>query len=94
MPSLVTLQSQLKDKGITVLAVSLDVDENAYKKFLQDHHVELLSVRDPSRKSSDLYGTFKYPETYVIDRKGIVRRKFVGPVDWNAPEIVSYLSRM
>jgi|SRR5690348_10491833 len=94
LPSLVSLQTQLKDKGVTVLAVSLDVDENAYNKFIHDHHVDLLSVRDPSRKSSDLYGTFKYPETYIIDRKGVVRRKFVGPVDWNAPEIVSYLSKM
>jgi peroxiredoxin len=94
MPSLIQLQSQLKDKGVTVLAVSLDVDESAYNKFLKDYKVELLAVRDPNQKSSALYGTFKYPETYIIDRDGKVRRKFVGPVDWNQPEIVSYLSRM
>src|SRR5438552_1479116 len=32
MPSLVQMQSRLQDKGVTVLAVSVDVDENAYKK--------------------------------------------------------------
>lgn len=94
MPSLVTLQSHLKDKGVTVLAVSLDVDGDAYRKFLKDHNIDLLTVRDPEKKSSDLYGTFKYPETYIIDRKGVIRRKFIGPVDWNQPEIVSYLQRM
>lgn len=94
MPSLVQMQSRLKDKGVTVLAVSVDVDETAYKKFLKDHGVDLLAVRDPNQKSNALYGTFKFPETYVIDRDGKVRRKFIGAIDWNQPEIVSYLSRM
>lgn len=77
-----------------MLAVSVDVDENAYKKFLQDHGVDLLAVRDANQKSNALYGTFKFPETYVIDRDGKVRRKFIGAIDWNQPEIVSYLSKL
>ena len=93
MPSLVALQSKMKDQ-ITVLAVSVDVDEGAYKKFLKDHGVNLLTVRDPDQKSNTLYGTFKYPETYVIDRSGVVRRKFIGPVDWTSPDIVQYLSKL
>ena len=93
MPSLVALQNKMKDK-VTVLAISVDVDEGAYKKFLKDHGVDLLTVRDPDEKSNTLYGTFKYPETYVIDRDGVVRRKFVGPVDWTNPDIVQYLSKL
>jgi peroxiredoxin len=91
MPSLVLMQKQLADKGVKVFAVSLDVDKNAYEKFLKDHGVDLLTVRDPEQKSSSMYGTFKYPETYIIDRKGVVRRKFIGPVDWTHPEIESYI---
>ena len=93
MPSLVSLQAKMKDK-VTVLAISVDVDEGAYKKFVKDHGVDLLTVRDPDEKSNTLYGTFKYPETYVIDRDGVVRRKFVGPVDWTSPDIVQYLSKL
>jgi hypothetical protein len=33
-----------------------------------------------------------WPETYVIDRKGVIRRKFVGPQDWSSPEIRSFLN--
>jgi len=94
MPSLLTMQQRLKDKGITVLAVSVDVDQNAYHRFLKDHNINLLTVRDPDQKSNRLYGTFKYPETYVIDRNGKVRRKFIGPVDWNQPEVVEFLSKL
>lgn len=94
MPSLVQMQSRLKDKGVTVLAVSTDIDGAAYQKFLMNNKVDLLSVRDPKQVSNSLYGTFKFPETYIIDRQGVVRRKFIGAVNWTNPDIVAYLSRM
>ncbi len=93
MPSLVALQKQMGDK-VVVLAVSVDVDENAYKQFLRSHHIDLLTVRDAENKSNALYGTFKFPETYVIDREGLVRRKFIGAAEWTSPEIVSYLEKL
>src|SRR5947209_7099604 len=71
-PSLVDMSDRLKDKGITVVGVSVDVDGDAYKKFVADHHVGYVTVRDADHKSSDLYGTFRYPETYIIDRKGVL----------------------
>ena len=94
MPSLVQMQQHLKNKGVEVLAVSIDVDENAYHKFLKDHGVDLLTVRDPDQKTSNLYGSYKWPETYIIDRNGVLRRKFIGAVDWNTPEITDFLSKL
>jgi len=94
MPSLVQMQQRLKDRGITVLAVSVDADGDAYHRFLKDHKIDFLTVRDPDMKSSNLYGSFKWPETYIIDRQGIVRRKFIGAVDWGQPEIVDFLTKL
>jgi len=94
MPSLVQMQQMMKAKGVTVLAVSVDVDGNEYQRFLKDHNVNLLSVRDGDQKSNTLYGTFKFPETYVIDRNGVIRRKFIGAVDWTAPDVVEYLAKL
>ena len=94
MPSLVQMQQRMKTKGVTVLAVSVDVDGDAYHQFLRDHNVNLLSVRDPDGKSNALYGTFKFPETYIIDRRGVMRRKFIGAVDWNEPEVIEFLSKL
>jgi cytochrome c biogenesis protein CcmG, thiol:disulfide interchange protein DsbE len=94
MPSLVRMQQRMQSKGVTVLAVSVDVDENNYRRFLKDHGVNLLTVRDPDQKSNGLYGSFKFPETYVIDRHGIMRRKFIGAVDWTEPEIIDFLSKL
>ena len=94
MPSLVEMQRRLKSKGVTVLAVSVDVDESAYRQFVKDHNVNLLTVRDPDQKSSALYGTFKFPETYIVDRNGVIRRKFIGAVDWTAPEVTDFLGKL
>ena len=94
MPSLVQLQQRLKDRGVTVLAVSVDTDAGAYRRFLHDHNISLLTVRDERPQSNNLYGTFKFSETYIIDRNGVMRRKFIGAVDWSQPEITEFLSKL
>jgi len=103
MPSLVQMQKKFQSKDVIVLAVSVDDDPDAYHKFLKDHAINLLTVRDPGGPKTDQgvnapvasrYGTFKFPETYIIDRSGIIRRKFIGAIDWNQQEIVEYLSRL
>ena len=94
MPSLVQMQQKMKGKGVEVLAISVDADRGAYQDFLKAHNVDLLTVRDADQKSNNLYGTFKFPETYIIDRNGVLRRKFIGAIDWGTPEILDYLSRL
>jgi len=82
MPSLVRMQQRMQSKAVTVLAVSIDVDESNYRRFLKD------------QKTNSLYGTSKFPETYIIDRNGVVRRKFIGAVDWTAPEVIDFLGKL
>ncbi len=94
MPSLVQMQQKMKGKGVEVLAISVDADQSAYKDFLKQHNVDLLTVRDADQKSNNLYGTFKFPETYIIDRQGVLRRKFIGAIDWGTPEILDYLGKL
>jgi len=94
LPSLISMQARMKEKGVIVLAVSIDVDSEFYHHFLKERNVNLLTVRDPEQKTPTMYGTFGWPETYIIDRKGIVRRKLIGPVDWNSREITEFLSQL
>jgi len=94
VPSLVEMQRRMKYKGVTVVAVSVDVNENNYRQFVKEHTVNLMTVRDPDQRTSNLYGTFKFPETYIIDRNGVMRRKFIGAVDWTEPEITDFLSKL
>ena len=55
--------------------------------------MKFLTVRTLRRRVRKLYGTVKIPETYVIDSKGILRRKFVSAQNWTSPEIMDYLGK-
>jgi peroxiredoxin len=92
VPSLRDLQHRMPQ--ITVVAISNDEDASAYHHFLADDHVDFLTVRDASGRVPALYGTIKIPETYVIDKDGILRRKFVSAQNWTSPEILDYLSKL
>lgn len=92
LPSLLALQRRLPQ--IAVVGVSTDQDDLIYRRFLVQHHVDLLTVRDADQKVNALYGTVQIPETYIIDRKGVLRRKFIGAQQWTSPDIIDYLSRL
>jgi cytochrome c biogenesis protein CcmG/thiol:disulfide interchange protein DsbE len=93
VPSLVALQQQVGDK-VTILAVSMDQDESAYKAFTAKNMPGMLTVRDPDHKSSSIYGTFAYPESFVIGRDGKIQRKFIGAVNWTSPEMIDFFSKL
>lgn len=93
MPSMVQLQQQLGE-DVVILAVSADVDEDAYKKFTATRTRGLLTVNDKENKANALYNSYQFPETYVIDKNGVVVRKFIGPQNWMAPEIIDYLKKL
>jgi peroxiredoxin len=88
------MQDHLRARGVTVLGVSIDVDDNAYHRFLKQRNVNFTTVRDPEQRVATTYGTAGWPETYVIDRQGVMRRKFVGPVNWDSPEVMQFLSKL
>lgn len=83
LPSLNELQKQMASNGVVVLGVSVDKDERAYREFLSRTKVSFLTARDPEAKISSTYGTFKFPETYVIDARGRVVQKHIGARAWN-----------
>jgi cytochrome c biogenesis protein CcmG, thiol:disulfide interchange protein DsbE len=89
-PGLVELQQRIAARNGVVLGVSVDEDDSAYRRFLQDHGINYPTSRDASKKSAIDYGTVMYPETYIIDRKGKIVRKIIGPQDWNSPEMNAY----
>jgi cytochrome c biogenesis protein CcmG/thiol:disulfide interchange protein DsbE len=92
LPSLQALHEQLPQ--VVVLAVSVDENPDAYHHFLEQHPLNLLTVDDTERRVNALYGTSLFPETYVIDRNGVIQRKFISAKDWTNPEIVNYLSHL
>ncbi len=85
LPSLLELHRDMPK--LDIIAVSVDQDAAQYNRFITQHHVNLILARNPSESVPTLFHTEMYPETYLIDRKGIIRYKFVSNQDWNDPEI-------
>lgn len=92
LPSLLQLHHDLPN--VVVLGVSIDEDPDAYKNFLERRHVDFTTVRDPSQSAAKLFHTEMWPETYVIDRNGYIRSKYVGATDWSDPEIRAFLKSL
>ncbi|HEY1903831.1 MAG TPA: TlpA disulfide reductase family protein [Terracidiphilus sp.] len=92
LPGLLELHHDRPD--IAILAVSIDTDPDEYTNFITRRHVDLITVRDPNETAAKLYHTEGWPETYIIDRKGIIRSKMVGDPDWSNPEIRAYLKSL
>jgi len=90
-PALNQLQQAIAPQGGMILGISVDEDDEAYKKFLVDHSIVFPTYRDPSKQIAASYGTSMFPETYIIDRRGRIARKIIGPQDWASPEMVAYL---
>ncbi|MBI4460858.1 MAG: TlpA family protein disulfide reductase [Acidobacteria bacterium] len=90
MPSLNRLSERYAGKGLEIIAVSVDEDPDAYREFLATNHISFRTLRDPSRRTSQLYGTYKLPESYVISREGRLLNKIIGAADWTSPDMISY----
>lgn len=88
IPSLDEFQKQLGPSGVVVVGVSVDKKEEAYKRFLDRAKVSFETARDPEGNINADYGTFKYPETYIINSKGEVVEKFIGPENWTDERIL------
>jgi cytochrome c biogenesis protein CcmG/thiol:disulfide interchange protein DsbE len=92
LPSLKEFHSEHPEYPI--LAVSIDESQEAYRQFLVRRNVNFLTVWDPQQTASTKYGTTGWPETFVIDRQGKIRRRFIGRTDWTDPEILSFLKTL
>lgn len=79
---------------LKILGVSVDTDADSYQRFLKHFRVDIPTVMDPDEKVAKLYHTDGWPETYIIDRKGIIRRKVVGDPDWSNPEMRAFLKSL
>jgi thiol-disulfide isomerase/thioredoxin len=91
-PSLSRFSQDFAPQGVVVLGVSVDKDDNAYRKFLQRFRPAFLTVRDA--KVHQEYGTFMYPETYIIDAQGKVRVKIAAAANWNDPKVIQIITSL
>lgn len=87
MPSIEDLYTRYRDRGFTVLGVSIDAgpgSKDRVSEFVSDLGVDFPILLDPDSRITRLLKTSGVPETLVIDRQGRIVKRVIGASDWSS----------
>ena len=86
MPSIQRLYDQLKDDGLKVVAVSVDRDDaTVVRRWIEERNLDFTVLHDRMGRIEQAYQTTGQPESFVIDRRGIIVKKIIGATEWDHP---------
>ena len=96
MPSIEQLHKSYAQKGLEVVAVSVDDPGTSeqIRDFVEQYGLTFDVLHDPEGRIREQYQTTGYPETVVIGRDGVIRRKLIGASDWNSPATRALIERL
>lgn len=92
IPSMMKLNTLMAGKPFQMVAVSIDEGgKPAIEAFFKESGFSLPTYLDATAASTKSYGITGVPESFIIDRQGIIVKKIVGGVAWDSPEVLSFL---
>jgi cytochrome c biogenesis protein CcmG/thiol:disulfide interchange protein DsbE len=96
MPSMQQLHQDYAERGLAVVAVSVDAEDkaDAIRAFVQDYALTFDILHDRTGLFRSVYRYTGVPETYIVDRDGVIRRKWIGEDDWNSPANRKFIERL
>jgi cytochrome c biogenesis protein CcmG/thiol:disulfide interchange protein DsbE len=87
MGSLETLNKAMADKPFQMLSIVFNDDQDMAYSFAKRLGATFPVLGNPGEELTQAYMITGVPETFLIDADGILRHKFIGPYDWNSPEM-------
>jgi thiol-disulfide isomerase/thioredoxin len=99
MPSIEQLHTAYSSKGLKVVAISVDDpgQDSLVRDFVKEYKLTFEVLHDPGGQEGKVsrdYQTTGYPETVIIGRDGVIRRKFLGATNWNSPSNRALIERL
>ena len=95
MPSMEKLYHKFKGKNFEILAVSIDEPGlKAVAPFMKKYNLTFPALIDSEGAVKARYGITGVPESFIIDKQGILIKKIVGPVNWAAPNIFRFFGEL
>ena len=94
MPDLVRLSRLLPSNKFTVIGLAADNNPDDVRAFIKDQHIPFPIFWDKGGKqlAGPQLGVFKYPETFIINRRGVYVEKIIGGFPWASPRTVAILN--
>ena len=92
MPSMDALHQKFKDNpDFVLLPVSIDEEAQTVGEFMKRNNYTMPVYHDPNKDAGSVYGITGVPETFIIDKKGVIAEKVIGPLDWMKPEVLQFI---
>lgn len=86
MPAMQKVYEQMKEEQIEIIAVNLTFGEensNDAKSFADEYKLTFPIPLDINGEVQEKYQIYPIPTSYFIDEAGIIRSKYIGPMDEN-----------
>jgi peroxiredoxin len=91
MPSMEKLYQKLKGEKFEILAVSVDTSGlKVVDLFIKTHQLTFPVLIDSAGTIGAAYATTGIPESFIVNKKGILIKKIIGPLDWIQPEVLRF----
>ena len=91
MPSMQKLYNEFNGKNFEILAVSIDAAGiDAAAPFMKKHKLSFPALMDPKGTIKSMYGVTGIPESFIIDKQGVLVGKIIGPIDWATQEVFGF----
>ena len=86
MPSIEKLHREFGPRGLKIVAVSVDDpgQQQAVRQFARDLGLTFEILHDPTHDIQRVYHTTGVPETFVLGKDGVIRKKIIGATDWSS----------
>lgn len=88
MPALQSLAERYGDRGLDVVAVSIDHDAAAAAAFVDELDLSMRVLHDPHGRVTRAFRTTGVPESFLIDADGRIIRRWIGAFDPLAPDVI------
>jgi peroxiredoxin len=86
MPSIERLHEELGPQGLKVIAISIDqLDSSDIRKWVEERGLTFTVLHDRSGRIQQVYQTTGMPESFVVDREGVIVQKTIGATEWDHP---------
>ena len=96
MPSIEKLHQAYAPKGLKIVAISIDDPgtDPQIRDFVNSFGLTFEVLHDSPNKITDDYQLTGYPETFVIGRDGVIRKKVMQATDWNSSDNRALIERL
>lgn len=91
MPAFERLRRQLDPERVVLMTITTDLQRDGITHFLQGLDVHLPVLFDEDREVSQAYFVRALPTSVIIDPRGVLVGRAVGPREWDSPQTVHWL---